>query len=279
MTDTATVDAARPLPRLGDRVPVPPPAVTRKLWRVARRTLALGWPVVAVLVAWAAWVRLAGIPPAVAPDPGDVATYLVAELGGLLADAWQTTAVVLGGLVLGTATGALIAGLSWFSEVLRGIVNGPALLTQCLPVATITPVLARVFGYTQLTIVLIAAIIAFFPVLVFTSAGLRCTPPGADDLFVVLGARRWQRFTRLAVPAAIPRLLIALGVSVVAAVAGAMLAQWVMGTSGLGSRLVVAQASFRTAEAWACSVLAIAISVVLYAVVSAAARRAGQRFE
>lgn len=251
----------------------------RGLRRVALWALAAFWPVVAVVSAWAAWVHLAGVPPAVAPDPAHVAEYLSANLTSLLGDAWQTTVVVVCGLMLGTASGIVVAGLSWFSDMLRAIINGPVLLTQCLPVATITPVLARVFGYNQLTIVLIAAIIAFFPVLVFTSAGLRATPPGADDLFAVLGAGRWQRFRRLAVPSAIPRLLVALGVSVVAAVAGAMLAQWVMGTSGLGARLVVAQASFRTAEAWACSVIAIVISVVLYAAVSALGRRATERFD
>ncbi len=281
MTDTATVRGRPSAAVSPDARPSAPAVVARgrRPRRILLRVLALVWPIAAVLAVWAAWVHLAGVPPAVAPDPAHVLGYLSANLGSLLVDAWDTTAVVLGGLLLGTVGGAVVAGLSWFSDLLRGIISGPVLLTQCLPVATITPVLARVFGYTQLTIVLIAAIIAFFPVLVFTSAGLRATPPGSDDLFVVLGARRWQRFARLAVPAAAPRMLVALGVSVVAAVAGAMLAQWVMGTSGLGSRLVVAQSSFRTAEAWACSVLAIVISVTLYTVVSTAARRASERFD
>lgn len=245
---------------------------------VARSVLSVGWPLAAVLVAWALWVRVGGVPPAVAPDPVAVLGYLSANLPSLLGDAWQTVIVVVGGLVLGTVAGAVMAGVSWFSDVLRGIISGPALLTQCLPVATITPVLARIFGYSQTTMVLIAAIIAFFPVLVFTAAGLRATPPGADDLFAVLGAARWQQFWRLAVPASLPRLLVAVVVSVVAAVAGAMLAQWVMGTEGLGARLVVAQSSFRTAEAWACSLVAIVISVVLYGVVSAVNRRVTERF-
>ncbi|AQT80325.1 hypothetical protein B1R94_15205 [Mycolicibacterium litorale] len=104
-------------------------------------------------------------------------------------------------------------------------------------------------------------------------------PPGAEDLFIVLGARRWQRFIRLAVPAALPRTLVSLRLSIVGAVAGAMLAQWVMGTNGLGYRLIVAQASFRTAEAWACSVVSIALSVVLYSLMSALCRLTSERFE
>jgi NitT/TauT family transport system permease protein len=126
---------------------------------------------------------------------------------------------------------------------------------------------------------IVAALISFFPVLVFTTTGLRSTPAGSDDMFVVFGARRWQRFRHLAVPSAVPRLLVALRLSVVAAVVGAMLAQWIMGTSGLGYRLVVAQVSFRTSEAWGASFVAILLSVALYSAVSALCRVAQSRFE
>lgn len=250
----------------------------RARWVVTALVNAL-WPTVAVVGAWALWVQLGDLPPAVAPHPSAVLHYLAGNAGSFLGDAWSTIEVVVGGLVIGTVVGLLLAALSWFSDILRAIINGPALLTQCLPVATITPVLARVFGYGTSTMIVITALISFFPVLVFSMAGLRRTPAGSDDLFVVFGASVWQRFWRLAAPAAIPRTLVALRVSVVAAVAGTMLAQWIMGTSGLGSRLIVAQSSFRTAEAWASSLVSIALSVLLYAAVSALGRRASERFD
>jgi NitT/TauT family transport system permease protein len=237
------------------------------------------WPLIALFAAWTLWVEAGDIPPAVAPRPSAVLDFLAENLGSFVGDALSTLAVVLGGLVVGAVTGVVLAALSWTSQVFRAVINGPALLTQCLPVATITPVLARLFGYGTSTIVLITALISFFPVLVFTATGLRRTPPGADDLFVVLGAGKWQRFWRLAVPSAVPRILVAMRVSVVAAVAGTMLAQWIMGTSGLGYRLIIAQTSFRTAEAWASSVVSIVLSVLLYAVVSAICRVAEKRFQ
>jgi NitT/TauT family transport system permease protein len=251
-------------------------------WRAGtalRRVVNVSWPLVLVLAAWSLWVAVGDVPPAVAPQPSDVVSYLGGHLGSFVGDTWRTVEVVIGGVVIGTVAGVLLAALSWFSEVVRAIVSGPALLTQCLPVATITPVLARVFGYGTATMVVITALISFFPVLVFATAGLRRTPPGSEDLFIVLGAGVWQRFWRLAAPAAVPRVLVALRVSVVAAVAGTMLAQWIMGTTGLGSRLIVAQASFRTAEAWAASVVSIVLSVLLYSAVSAFSRRAGARFD
>jgi NitT/TauT family transport system permease protein len=251
----------------------------RRAGSVLLRVANVVWPLALVLAAWSLWVAVGDVPPAVAPQPSAVASYLGSHLGSFAGDTWHTIEVVLAGLVIGTAAGVLLAALSWFSEVLRAVIDGPALLTQCLPVATITPVLARVFGYGIGTMVVITALISFFPVLVFATAGFRRTPPGSEDLFVVLGAGVWQRFWRLAAPAAVPRVLVALRMSVVAAVAGTMLAQWIMGTTGLGSRLIVAQSSFRTAEAWASSVVSIVLSVLLYTAVSMFCRRAGERFD
>jgi NitT/TauT family transport system permease protein len=271
------VDRALPPQSAAGRHAVPA-ANGRRLTRAGANLIHAVWPLIALFAAWELWVQAGDVPPAVAPHPGTVLSFLADNFSSFLGDAGETVAVVLGGLLAGAVTGVLLAALSWISAVARATINGPALLTQCLPVATITPVLARLFGYGVSTIVLIVALISFFPVLVFTATGLRRTPPGADDLFVVLGAGRWQRFWRLAVPAAVPRMLVALRLSVVAAVAGTMLAQWVMGTSGLGYRLIIAQTSFRTAEAWASAVVSIVLSVLLYAVVSALCRVAEKRF-
>lgn len=253
---------------------------TRKVGRIAFLGLldAL-WPMATLVTVWWLWVHLAQLPPAVAPDPMDVLAYIARQPASFVVDAWHTVEVVVGGMLLGVAAGTVLATVSWFSPAARAMISGPALLTQCLPVAVISPILAKVFGYDTSTIVLITALIAFFPVLVFTTSGLLAVPPGSQDLFTALGARRWQRFIRLAAPAALPRTLVSLRLSIVAAVAGAMLAQWIMGTNGLGYRLIVAQASYRTAEAWACSAVSIALSVLLYSLVASLCRLASERFD
>ncbi|MCU1453688.1 MAG: transporter related protein [Acidimicrobiales bacterium] len=277
--DQATLlDRARPASDVIDRDMRSTGVATHRLRRVLIHLVHTLWPVAFLLVAWDTWVTVKHLPPAVAPHPGTVLRYVRANPGTFAGDALDTCVIVLGGLLVGAVGGIALATVSWFSSIARAAISGPALVTQCLPVATMVPVLARIFGYNQRTVVIIAALIAFFPVLVFTTAGLRASPPGTDDLFVVLGAGRIQRFRHLAVPSAIPRLLVSLRLSIVAAVVGAMLAQWIMGTSGLGYRLVTAQASFRTAEAWGASLVAIVLSVLLYSAMAALCRLADRRF-
>jgi NitT/TauT family transport system permease protein len=243
------------------------------------RAVHLLWPIGLILLAWYAWVELDNVPPAVAPHPGIVLSYIARHLGTFGHDALDTIGVTIAGLAIGTVAGVLLASLSWFSPAAEGAIAGPAIITQCIPVLTMIPVLARVFGYGTLTVIVIAALIGFFPVLVFCTTGLRQTPTGSDDLFVAFGATRRRRFRYLAAPAAIPRLLVALRLSVVAAIVGTLLAQWIMGSSGLGYILATAEAESRTEEAWAASLVSIVISVVLYGLISAGASAARERFE
>ncbi len=255
----------------------------RTALRVARKVVmgivGVLWPVVFLYVVWALWIDIQQLPPAVAPHPNDVIEYISQNPGSYFADAVDTFRIVVGGVLLGAVAGVALASLSWFSSFARAAISAPTLITQCLPVATLVPVIARVFGYNERTVVIVAALITFFPVLVFTSTGMRSTPAGTTDMFKVFGASRRRRFLLLAVPSSVPRLLVSLQLSVVVAVVGAMLAQWIMGANGLGYRLAVAQASFRTSEAWGASVVAIAVGVVLYTAASSLARYARRRFD
>lgn len=255
----------------------------RTALRIVRRVLmgivSVLWPVVFLYIVWALWIDLKQLPPAVAPHPNDVITYISENPGSYVADALDTLRIVVGGVLLGALAGVALASLSWFSSFARAAISAPTLITQCLPVATLVPVIARVFGYNERTVIIVAALITFFPVLVFTSTGMRSTPAGTTDMFKVFGASRRRRFMLLAVPSSVPRLLVSLQLSVVVAVVGSMLAQWIMGANGLGYRLAVAQASFRTAEAWGASVIAILVGVVLYSAASTLARYARRRFD
>lgn len=72
-----------------------------------------------------------------------------------------------------------------------------------IPVVTLIPVLARVFGYDVKTVLVIVVIICFFPTFVFTSAGL-VLPPGSGDLFKGLGACPVRRFAHPVAPRRFP---------------------------------------------------------------------------
>lgn len=226
------------------------------------------WLVVLLVIVWQAWVSAFQIDRLVMPGPGDVLTEFVSDPTRFLPDLLTTVKHAGIGLVLGTALGFALAVASWFSPLLGGVVVLPAILLWATPVAAFTPLIARVFGYNDNSVVIVVVLISFFPSYVFVASGLRAVPSISDDLFTVLHAGRLTRLRRLALPAAVPSLLLALRVSGPIAVLGALVAEWLIGVDGLGSLLSISGFTFQVSIVWAGAILGTLLGVVTFAAAS-----------
>jgi NitT/TauT family transport system permease protein len=248
------------------------------IWGATARTLLRLWPFALVVVSWHTWIVLNAIEATVAPSPLSVLRYLASRPTSYISDAWQTLSLAGTGLAFGVTLGMLLATVAWASPLLGGLVSPVALLMRTVPLMALIPVMARVLGYSSKTILAVASVISFFPAFVFVRSGLEAAPAGALDLFTVLGAHRWARLRYLAGPAAVPHLLVALRISAVTCVIGALVAEWLLGTSGLGYRLALSQMNLETQDAWAAASVAVAMSLGLFGITSWLERRGKARF-
>jgi NitT/TauT family transport system permease protein len=197
------------------------------------------WGILLLLFAWEAWVVVNRFNPIVMPTPVAVLRDLVSYPGVYLQNVAITLAIAAFGLVAGMLVGTGLAVAAWFSPIASGLLNPLTVLFSSVPVVALIPVIARLLGYDTSTVLAIVVIITFFPSFVFASSGLRQPPPGAEDLFRVLGASRLDLLRRLALPAAMPNLAIAFKLAAAHAILAAMVAEFLMGTTG--SRLPVRQ--------------------------------------
>ena len=85
---------------------------------------------------------------------------------------------------------------------------------------------------------------AFFPILANTTLGLKSANHNLQDLFSIYRANRWQRLIHLQLPSALPYFLGGLKIAGGLALIGAVVAEYVAGTGGVGSGL-----AFRILEA------------------------------
>src|SRR4051794_23353923 len=157
--------AMLPTVELEQSVPSAQPAargMRSRLLRLLGRVAMWLWPVALVLGAWQAWITFAHVPRIVAPPPKAVVTYMRDNPGAYWSDAWSFLKVVVEGTVLGVAVGVVLAALSWSLSLIRATVGPISLVSQCLPIVVMIPILGRIFGYHPHTIVIIAAIVAFF---------------------------------------------------------------------------------------------------------------------
>lgn len=243
-----------------------------------RKGFARYWGILAILVAWQAWVTITGLNSIVVPKPTDVLADLIGQPGAYLPDLAQTLLLSVFGLIAGMALGTALAVLCWFSRLLSGMLVPLALIFSSVPVVSLIPVLARIFGYDVKTVFVIVVIITFFPAFVFTSAGLRSLPPGSENLFQVLGASKFKRFVHLVLPAAVPSWMIALRLAAPSAVLAALVAEYLMGMSGLGWLLDKSTEEFAMERAFGAAALATMISVFSFSMAVIAERKVAERW-
>lgn len=222
------------------------------------------WAIALLVIAWEGWVAWMGFNAIVLPRPSAVLAELLRTPGQYLAPAATTIGTALSGLVIGMLFGAALAIAGWLSRFVQGAVTPLTVLASSVPVVTIIPILARVFGYDYTTALVVVVVISFFPAFVFCTAGLRAVPPLADDLFESLGAPRLRRLFLLALPAAVPALCVALRIAAAHSILAAMVAEYLMGTGGLGSMLADARSDLNMERAIAASMIAIVLSILLY---------------
>ena len=233
------------------------------------RVAGLLWPIIALVCAWQCWIVAGHVPAIVAPAPAAVVKELGSNPGLYARATFVTAGVAAGGLVIGTLLGAVLAIAVSLTPIAAGAMTFPALLVQSTPIVAMLPVFARLFGYGEQTVVAATVAITFLPTFVLVGAGLRALPPGADGVFVALGASRAARLRLLALPAAVPRLLVAVRIAAANSILAALVAEYLIGQFGLGRLFADAQSEFLTARSWAASLIATVLSVGAYA----AARR------
>lgn len=236
------------------------------------------WGVMLLIIIWYGYVALFNVSVLVIPSPGAVFSDLIRNFGFYRDPTISTLVKSIVGLVVGMLIGAVIAALSWFSRALNGFFTPVAVIIRSVPIVALIPVLARLFGYEQRTVFVITITISFFSAFVFLASGLRASPPGTEAVFAALGANRIAVFRWLAMPSAVPNGLIALRLSAADAVLAAIIAEFLMGTSGLGKVFQRATSNLDMLTAWSAAVMATIISVAFFAAARRVERAVNRRW-
>ncbi|GBQ23732.1 ABC transporter permease [Gluconacetobacter sacchari] len=227
---------------------------------------------VLVLVAWQVIVRTADISPLILPAPSAVLDDLRQHAGTLALSTWNTLLITLKAFVLGTVAGILLAIAFSRSRLLELAVSPLLVLTQVTPTVAIAPLVLVWVGIDNVdsAILLLAAIIAFFPVTSNTMLGLRSVSHDLHDLFTVRRATSLQRLFLLELPAALPYTLAGARMAGGMALVGAVVAEFVAGSgtdAGLAWRISEAANRLNTPRMFAAlfllGLLGVAISGAL----------------
>lgn len=224
----------------------------------------------ALMLVWELLSVAEVIPSIILPAPTAIAQALVMLVTAewfpehLWATAFETVAGFVVGSVLGVVLGILLANIALFRKIAYPYI----IAFQVMPKVVLAPIFLTWFGFGWNSKIAMAAAIAFFPVVVNTVLGLESVEENAVLLMRSLVASKWQTFTKLAFPNALPAIFAGLETSATIALIGALVAEFVTARQGLGLLLTTFNFEMKMALVFAVIVVVSLVGLALYGVVA-----------
>ena len=208
-------------------------AANASIW--ARIPLNYVLPIAAGMLFLAAWqviVTVLEVPRFLVPAPSLILDTMIRDAPSLLAALRFTAIVTLSAFFLAVVTGIIVGVLLSQNRALEMTLWPYAVIMQVTPVIAIAPLIVIWVGLDNvwLALLILAWLVAFFPMLSNTALGLKSTDHGLRNVFELYGASRWKRFRYLELPSALPFILGGARISAGLSVIGAVVAEFQAGS-------------------------------------------------
>jgi len=223
---------------------------------------------VAALGLWEAATVVFKIPRFVMPAPSAILSEGWEWRYRFINHTWITLYETLGGFALSIVVGVPLAVMIVYSPALKSALYPLIVLTQSVPKIAIAPVLLLVVGHGEFPKVIVAFLVAFFPVVVDTATGLAATPPELLDLSSSYRASAFKTFVKVRLPMALPFIFAGAKVAITLSVIGAAVGEFVGSDAGLGYVILSATSYWKTELAFSSMILLSLMAILLFGAVS-----------
>ena len=222
---------------------------------------------VGLVVAWYLFVKLGEVPKFVMPSPYETVNALLVPNYRWLENIAVTGTEIFGGFILAVIFGIGAALLFSWSRTLEMAVMPLLVSLNMIPKVALGPLIIVWFKYGIGPNTVMAFAICFFPIVLTTARGLREVEPDLLDLVRTLKGSRWQLFTKIQLPGALPYIFSGMKVAAILAVAGAIVGEFIASERGLGYLMIQVQSSLDTPAMVMAVVLLTLLGVALYGLV------------
>ena len=168
------------------------------------------------------------------------------------------------GFLLGTAIGLLLGIALAVWRPVKRLTYSYVIGFQAIPKIVFAPLFIAWFGFGQTSKVVMAIVISFFPVLINTMVGLESVPEDARRLMRSLRATPLQMFWKVSFLHALPVIFAGVKAALTFAVIGAIVAEFIGASEGLGYLLEVYNYQLRIDRVFAVIVVLATIGAVGY---------------
>jgi NitT/TauT family transport system permease protein len=229
---------------------------------------------VAGIALWEGLVRGLDIQNFLLPAPSAILETLWTERETLVGAGWFTFEEAFGGWLMGCSAAILTALVLARWRTLGAAVMPYAIAANAIPIIAFAPITNNWFGtLNQLSKMVIAAVLCYFPVLINTLRGLTSVRPQQIELMRSYAAGETAIFRRVRIPNALPYIFTGLKVATVLAMIGAIVGDYFGGSQdALGIQIRRQAGVFAFTEAWAAILVASILGILFYGAVAVAER-------
>jgi NitT/TauT family transport system permease protein len=244
---------------------------------IGRAAVQILYPVVGIVFLITLWWLLClglRIPTVVLPTPDKVVNALVGRVDLIVEEGWVTLKETFCGFILAVVVGIPMAVLVANSRTINLIFSPLLVGLQSVPKVALAPIILVWLGTGFQSKLAIVWLVAFFPIIVDTVAGLRSTPRELLELARSLRASSMQILLKVQLPAALPFIFTGAKVAITLSVIGAVIGEFVGSSEGLGFLLLTATSQLDTPLAFAALIALSLLGILLYLLVEGAERLA-----
>jgi NitT/TauT family transport system permease protein len=242
-------------------------------WRAGRGVVIPAAVFVCAALGWSLAARMLEIPPILLPGPGAVLAALVAEREVLLKAAAETLAEIILATAIAVAAGFVTAIVIALNPIMRRVVFPYILMTQVVPKVALAPILIAWFGIGMQSRLILAFLIAYFPMVINSLTGILETREASLLYARSLAASDWQILLKVRLPEALPSIVSGIKITTGIAVIGIVVGEFVATEGGLGKVIIDSAAVLNTALTIAATVVIAAIGLALLGMLELAERR------
>lgn len=241
------------------------------------RQMRIGLQVMSVasfFILWKVYVTAFDVSALVLPPPEDVALAFIQLFvsGEIWYHLFITVAEFTGGFAIACVVGVTLGMLLGRNDVLDTIFKPFVIALQVTPKVALIPLFILWFGFGLESKIIVSAVLAFFPVFANTYLGARSVDRGLVELFEVGRASRWRRFRKLVLPSSMPYILTGMEMAIVLSIIGAVVAEFVAGSRGLGYLATIKLQELEVDSLFAVVIVLALIGFVLYFLVGSLRR-------
>jgi NitT/TauT family transport system permease protein len=193
---------------------------------------------VSIIIIWELIIKIFKIKEIIFPSPLNILNTFLTKGNILLSNAGVTILEAVLGFIIGSVIAFSIAVLFIYSRKAKKALYPYTVALKTAPLYALAPLLVLWFGSGLGSKIAMAALVAFFPVLVNTVKGLSSIDEGKLELFKSLKASKFQTFIKLKIPNALPHIFSGLKIATTFSVVGATIAEFTGASKGIGYLII-----------------------------------------